>query len=75
MKRGLSNSEPRVFEKYLWVHERYVAVIDEFTAIPVGHPYVEESPDTVEKIRALPRFEKEAQRAREKVAEAKASNQ
>ena len=74
--RGLSNPDLRVLQKYLWVHERYVAAVDMFAAIPASHPYLEQSPDNVEKISALPRFAKEAQRARKKVkkAEAKACN-
>jgi hypothetical protein len=67
--RGLSNPDSRVLEKYLWVHERYVAVIDMVDEMPSEHPYRAQSPENCGTISGLPRYTADAERAREMVRE------
>lgn len=65
---GLGQDEAGVLSKHLWLRERYLEAIDDFAPANVGEAYVAESPEVVADIRALPRFEAEAARARGIVA-------
>jgi hypothetical protein len=53
IRQGLSSEDPRVLEKYLWLHRQYVAAIEEFAQMPPGHPYRQQSPANCRTIESL----------------------
>lgn len=67
IQRGLKHKEPSVNEKYLWLHQRYVAAIKTFENLPPKHPYRFQSGENCEAIASLPRFTKQAAAAKAKV--------
>lgn len=70
VRNGLGHDDPRVVEKYLWLHPRYVAAIDLFRSLPADAPYRLENYEACELIAGLPRFTTLARAARRRVADA-----
>lgn len=70
IERGLSNANPMVAQKYLWLHRQYLESIDKFSAITPDHDYWQQSPENCMGISELPRFEKLANKATNRVARA-----
>jgi hypothetical protein len=70
---GLSHPRPDVLEKHLWLHRKYDAAIGRAVrAYEEGKSFrQEEELKRLEKYLSLPRFKKEAARARRNVARAK----
>lgn len=56
LRTGLTHEDLRVVEKYVWLHPRYLAVLDQFNAMPADHPYRRQSPEHCESIEGLPRL-------------------
>ena len=54
IEKGLTHKDPRVLEKYLWLHPRYVSVLNRFKSLPADHPYRRESWENCEAIETLP---------------------
>lgn len=71
--RGLRNKDPQVKEKYLWLHRRYVASIDEILRQPENSEWYAENQALVAVAKTLPRHEVLARRARRAVAASVAS--
>lgn len=68
---GLAHEDVRVVEKYLWLHPRYVQVLEGFAAMPSNHPYRTQSWECCEAIATLPTFERLARESTRRVREAK----
>jgi hypothetical protein len=71
LERGLANSSPGVLSKLLWLHERYISAIDLILSLPDDSDYRLQSPQNYEIATKLPRYEKEAEAARQVVENAK----
>lgn len=71
IKLGLKHKDVRVVEKYLWLHPRYVKVLKRFADMPVDHAYRIQSPKSCEAIAELSTFKKLAQKAKQRVKNAK----
>lgn len=69
-ERGLRNEDPRVKEKYLWLHKRYVASIDEVLSQSENSQWYRENAEVVEVVRTLPRYDDLAEDATSAVAAA-----
>lgn len=70
VRKGLGHDDPRVVEKYLWLHPRYVTAINLFRSLPTDAPYRLENYEACEFIAGLPRFTALARAARSRVADA-----
>lgn len=67
LRAGLAHEDLRVAEKYLWLHPLYIAVLDQFRALPEDHPYRLENPEKCDAIEGLPRLTTLARGARARV--------
>jgi hypothetical protein len=56
IRSGLRHSNPKVLEKYLWLHQQYVAAIQMFEQLPPGNAYRQENPTVCNEIEDLPRL-------------------
>jgi hypothetical protein len=56
LRSGLAHSDPRVAEKYLWLHPRYLAAVDLVRSLPLDSPYRLHNPGNCEAIESLPRM-------------------
>ena len=65
---GLAHTDPRVAEKYLWLHPRYVAALNLVRALPDDAPYRLENFEKCEAIEGLPRLIALARTSRQRVA-------
>ena len=65
---GLAHTDPRVAEKYLWLHPRYVATLNLVRALPGDAPYRLENFENCEAIESLPRLIALARTSRQRVA-------
>lgn len=63
IKKGLTNSDPGVLEKYIWMQKRYREAREEFLNVPARHPSRKRDPGYLEAIENLPALEKAATRA------------
>jgi hypothetical protein len=70
LERGLADSDTRVLQKQIWLHERYVSAVEFIAGLPEDDPLRRNRPQIYEEIRALPRFSKEAEAARKAVEQA-----
>lgn len=61
---GLKHDIPRVVEKYLWLHDRYVNAIDLIAELPANHSYRIENPELCMAIESLPKHTSLAKKAR-----------
>jgi hypothetical protein len=68
---GLKNRDPRVLEKYLWLHAKYVKTIEVIEKLSPRHRFRHSEPEIVEAIEGLPKFNALASRARRSVDAAK----
>lgn len=60
VQRGLGRAEAGVLSKYLWLHEQYIAAIEQFKKLGARHPYRLNHPENCAAIEGLPKFTKEA---------------
>jgi hypothetical protein len=67
LRDGLGHEDPRVAEKYLWLHPRYLAVLDLFGGFPGDAPYRVENPENCEFIENLPRMTRLANAAQRRL--------
>lgn len=63
VEEGLSNADPHIREKYLWLHKRYVASIEEILNEREDSNWYAENTHVVEVARALPRYDDLAKEA------------
>ncbi len=75
LRAGLGHSDPRVAEKYLWLHPRYLAALELFRQMPADASYRHQSPGSCAAIEALPRLTTLARSARRRVAEHRAEQE
>lgn len=73
IERGLTNGDPLIAAKYLWLHRRYVASIEKFAAITPNHGYWQQSPENCIAIAQLSRYEKLAADAQRRLKVARAA--
>jgi hypothetical protein len=66
--KGLRHKDARVLEKYVWLHERYLASLEHFSAIPADSPYRIQSPENCAILDGLPRLAAEAAAAKKVIA-------
>jgi hypothetical protein len=64
LERGLAESDKRVLQKQIWLHERYVSAVEFIASLPEDDPLRRNRPHIYEEIRTLPRFQQEAEAAR-----------
>lgn len=64
---GLAHVDPRVAEKYVWLHPRYLAALDLVRALPDNDPYRLENFEKCEAIESLPRLIALARTSRQRV--------
>jgi len=64
LRRGLNHSDPRVIEKYLWVHDQYIEAIALFEKLEPDHDYRINNPENYDAVAALPKLDDEAKHAR-----------
>ena len=57
LKSGLSHADPGVKEKYLWLHQQYIAAIDLVVSLPPNHGYRLENYELCEAIQSLSRYD------------------
>jgi hypothetical protein len=67
---GLKKDEASILSKYLWMHERYVKMIEQFERLGVNNQYRLNNPENYDAVVSLPKMLKEAARARRIVKEA-----
>lgn len=67
VRRGLSKTEPSVLSKYLWIHQQYIAAIEQFEKLGPNHRYRLNNPENCAAIEALPKFAKETKAARQTI--------
>ena len=67
IRAGLAHGEPKVAEKYLWLHRKYEAAIDLLTGVGASARDQKTHPDNYAAIEALPRLSHEASRAQRRV--------
>ena len=75
IREGLRHDDPRVQEKYLWLHPRYAAAIQKIRELPADHGYRRENPTLYEQISRLPMLNIDAKLARAAVKSAKVAGQ
>ena len=68
VKAGLSHEHARVQEKYLWLHEQYVAAIELVASLPPDNAYRLENPELCAGVEALSKYEALARAAQDAVA-------
>lgn len=66
---GLNSPDPRVQEKYLWLHKQYQNEIQRFSAMPQIHPYRSQSPEVCKAVENAKTLNRRARRARKRVKE------
>ena len=66
-RRGLSKAEPSVLSKYLWIHQQYIAAIEQFEKLGPNHRYRLNNPENCAAIGALPKLAQEAKAARQTI--------
>lgn len=64
---GLGHQDPRVLEKYLWLHGRYAQARQAFVDLPADHNYRTQSPEACHAIERLPTHASAATKARKRV--------
>jgi hypothetical protein len=70
IKDGFKHSDPRVLQKYLWMHDRYVKAIGQFERLGPRHDYRVNNPENYAAVVGLSKLSKEAARAERIVAKA-----
>ncbi|HEV2642282.1 MAG TPA: hypothetical protein VGT98_06230 [Candidatus Elarobacter sp.] len=70
VERGLRNKDPHVKEKYLWLHKRYVASIDEILRQPDRSKWYQKYRDVAAAVKDLPKYKVLARNAERVVAAA-----
>lgn len=73
LRSGLAHSDPRVVEKYLWLHPRYLAAVDLVRSLPQDSPYRIQNPENCEAIESLPRMVSMARASQLRVRRSRAS--
>jgi hypothetical protein len=68
VERGLTHSDAQVQNKYLWLHQKYVATRSSIAELEADNVIRVEFPDVYEKIVALPDYREQATAAMEAVA-------
>ena len=64
LKRGLAKTDPGVLSKYLWIHEQYVAAIEQFEKLGAKHAYRINNPENCEAIEGLSKLTEDVRNAK-----------
>jgi len=67
---GLAQPDPKVAEKYLWLHRQYLAAIEAIKQLPPDHPYRNQSPEVCDDIESLPQMNELAADVQQKLRKA-----